>query len=88
MTEPTNKQIIDRIEVFSGHLTEHAKSDKIWQDRLEPMVKLFEENEITKMKIKQSTGTIVFYVKSGTYIATFLVGLWYVIQWMFKNLPR
>ena len=68
-------------EVARNHqsLMEHSRDDKIWQEKLEPMLKVFDDNTIVKMKLKKTTGTIVFYTSSFTVIGA-------AVMWIFKTL--
>lgn len=50
--------------------------------RMEPMLKVFEDNEIVKMKIKRDTKSIVFYVSSISTIMVAVVGAYEVLKWI------
>ncbi len=48
--------------------------------RMEPMIQLFETNNVVSVEMKKKTQTIVFYIKSATTVAVFLASLWYLIK--------
>ncbi len=70
-------------------LRQHFREDKDFQDlvtkqfeRMNPMLEMFETNKIYKMKVKEETGTIIFYVKSVTSILVLLGMGWAFLKFI------
>ena len=69
-----------KIDKVLAEFKKHAQDDKAFQDRAEPMLEVFEKNNITHATIKKDTGEIVFWAKSGTIIVIAIGGIWWFIK--------
>lgn len=74
-------------EELKNVMVAHDKSDAVvhgeiraFMARMEPVIKLFEENNIYKMKFKEETGTLVFYGKALLTAGSILAGIWWLIN--------
>jgi hypothetical protein len=79
INKTVNGGIIElRKEVAAHHafIKNHAQNDEEWQTRAEPMIKIFEDNNVVKMKLRSGTGTLVFYVSSLSVIGVATLWLW------------
>jgi len=71
------------------HVILDEKLDRIiaFQERSEPMVKIFEDNKIVKMKFDGWFKTMTFYTTEGSKIAVFILGTWSMILWLIRHNP-
>jgi len=67
----------------------HEKKDTDFQieikkqfERMEPMVRAFENKRIVRMSLQEDTKTITFYVTSITSVGVFLLGIWSIIKYL------
>ncbi len=70
----------EMVDGIGKRLDHHAEADKKFQDRMEPMVKVFENNNITRMVVRDRTSTIVFYLKSVSIIGSSLLAVIWLIR--------
>lgn len=79
-------QTMDDVKhLLSGHFKEDTdfKVLMIAQfERMEPMVKAFENKKIVRMALNEETKTIVFWVKSVGSIALAITSLWAFIKYI------
>ncbi len=61
-------------------MNDHIRKDEDFQRRSEPMLRVFEENNIVKMKFRNETNTLVFYAKSALTIAALGSLVWGIIK--------
>lgn len=85
-----NKEILAQIRDLSHSIKLanekmdlHIAADESFQKRMEPMVNLFEENNIVKMKLSKDAKTIFFYstgiASVGAVIYGVIWAIWYFV---------
>ena len=60
----------------------HALEDKKFQERAEPMLKVFKENEIFKMELDKKTGTFTLYARRALTFGALLAGIGAIIKFI------
>lgn len=74
------KYVNGGIRGMKEDLLKHSADDKAFQDRLEPVIKVFEDNKVVKAVLETETKKITFYIREITTIGVFLVGVWGIIK--------
>ena len=74
------KYVNGGIRNIGKRLDEHAAEDKKFQDTVKPITDAFNEKKIVRMKFREETGTLVFYVTSIGVVSTFIMSVWYLIK--------
>ncbi len=72
--------LMDNLKITNDKFEEHYESGLKFQKTLEPIIKLFKENEIVSVVLEQRTKKVIFYIKSATTIAVFISALWWIIK--------
>lgn len=79
--------MMDLQKMSNGKFDNHAISDaknfldiKVFQDRMEPFLKVFEDNQITSMTISKTTKNITFWAASVTKVAGAIAVLWWILE--------
>jgi hypothetical protein len=84
------KQHLDRQDTdliaYGKIITEHIANDEEYQKRSEPMLKVFENNNITSIGIENKFKKLVLYVGGTATVGSFISGLLYLIYWTIKHL--
>lgn len=74
-----DKKVGENRDTLSDHIIlddeRHTRTEKFFE-RIEPMIRLFDENQIIEMRIEKSTRKIVFYVSSISVIGATLIWIW------------
>ncbi len=70
------------IRSLTKKMDDHIAEDSEWKKKAEPMIKLFDENEITSIQVKKKFGTVVFYAGGLSAIGAFLYGVWLVVKFI------
>lgn len=67
-------RLTERVAESQSFMENHAKEDKIFQDRSSPMLEIFENNEITRLTIEKKTESWAKLAKEIGIIGAFLLG--------------
>lgn len=84
LEELINKAVEDHMKPVNEKLEKILLN----QQRVEPMIKIFEENKIVKMKVDGFFKTITFYSSEISKFALVALGAWGFLKWAISHIMK
>lgn len=87
MEQKEQKTNEDILKILAIHFEDDRKNFAAiteFHRRMEPVLKVFEDNKIVSMKLKNDTNTLLLYGQTVLTAGAILAGLWAIIKFIIK----